>query len=406
VKILVLTPNLPYPLNNGGLIRVYHLIVNLGKEHDITVICKEPDNEKQTYGLNVLRNAGITIETVPIAINQKAHLKRFYQLLSLFSKRPYQFKQYYSTAMQKKIDKHLKEYSYDALLVEFSQMGYYTLDTDIPSLVDQHNVEYEIMRRTYETEQNWLRKYLAYNEWKKYHHQEIENCKKFSACVTTSRRDAEILQERAPELHCHVVPNGVDSTFFTPNEASGSPVEDGNMILFTGTISYYPNVEGILWFYKSIWPLIIEKRPQTVFCIAGKSPSAEVQAIADTDESVIVTGLVDDMRDYYNRASVVVVPLRVGGGTRLKILEAMSMSKAIVSTSIGAEGIEHTNGTNISIKSSPQEFSDAVVEILNDSVLRKELGRNARDLIDAKYDWVAVGEKLSGIFEQATRDKA
>jgi len=395
MKILFLTPYVPYPLNNGGLIRVYHLLVNLGRKHDVTVVCMEPDNAAQAEGVKVIEEQGISIELVPVASNQKKDLKRFYQLLSLFSSKPYQYKQYYSKAMQHLIDKHLNTTEFDLAMVEFSQMGYYQLNTSIPRYVDQHNVEYEIMHRTYETEKSPLRKLLAYSEWKKYHRQEIENCEKFTACLTTSQRDADILVERSPHLQCHVIPNGVDSDFFQPDH---SPI-DPNMVLFTGTISYYPNTEGILWFYKSVWPLIKKKNPSATFCIAGKSPPPDVQKLADTDESVTATGMVDDMRDYYNKAAVVVVPLRVGGGTRLKILEGMSMAKAIVSTSVGAEGINHTNGRNILLRDTPEEFSEAVVALMNDEAQRQALEQGGRQLVEDKYDWRAVSEKLSQVFE-------
>ena len=405
MKILFLTPYVPYPLNNGGLIRVYHLLVNLAREHEVTAICMEPDNDAQAKGIDILKQHGADIHTVPVANNQKKEFKRLYQLLSLVSSKPYQYKQYHSKAMQTEISRHLKNGDYDLLMVEFSQMGYYKLDTDVPSFVDQHNVEYEIMHRTFQTEKNPLRKLLAYSEWKKYHTQEIENCDKFSACLTSSKRDAEILQQRSPSMNCHVIPNGVDSTFFAPksNDTDKSQINK-NMVLFTGTISYYPNTEGILWFYQSIWPIIKNKNPDAVFCIAGKSPPPEVQKLAQLDTSVQVTGMVDDMRDYYNMASVVVVPLRVGGGTRLKILEGMSMAKAIVSTSVGAEGIEHSNDENILLRDSPEEFADAVVSLMKNDDARLKIEQGGRKLVESKYDWQAVGSKLCKVFESAVRD--
>lgn len=361
----------------------------------------EPDNAQQAQGIEVFEAEGVTIETVPVASNQKKELKRIYQLLSLVSSKPYQYMQYHSDAIQKSLSRHLQTGSYDLLMVEFSQMGYYEFNTDIPSYVDQHNVEYEIMHRTYETEKSPLRKLLAHSEWKKYYKQEIENCEKFTACLTTSQRDAEILQQRSPDMECHVIPNGVDSEFFKTDNSE----VDANMVLFTGTISYYPNTEGILWFYKNIWPLIIEGNPDATFCIAGKSPPPEVQAIADSDPAVTATGMVDDMRDYYNKAAVVVVPLRVGGGTRLKILEGMSMSKAIVSTSVGAEGIEHTDGEDILLKDTPEDFSDAVITVMKDTTLRQKLEKGGRALVESRYDWRAVSDKLSNVFEEAVAMK-
>jgi len=402
MKILFLTPYVPYPLNNGGLIRVHHILLNLGKKHAVTAICMEPDNDAQAEGIEVIKKQGINIETVPVANNQKQELKRIYQLLSLVSSKPYQYKQYHSGAMQNAISQHLQKGNYDLVMVEFSQMGYYELDTELPRYVDQHNVEYEIMHRTYQTEKSLLRKLLAYSEWKKYYNQEIENCEKFSGCLTTSQRDAEILQQRSPGMECHVIPNGVDSEFFKTDNSE----IDANMVLFTGTISYYPNTEGILWFYQNVWPLIVAKNPAATFCIAGKSPPPEVQAIADSDSAVTATGMVDDMRDYYNKAAVVVVPLRVGGGTRLKILEGMSMSKAIISTSVGAEGIDHTDGEDILLKDTPEDFCNAVIDVMANSDLRKKLETGGRKLVEAKYDWKAVTDKLSTVFETAVGSKA
>lgn len=359
------------------------------------MLCMEPDEEEQRAGIEVIESKGIKIQTIPLARSQKFENKRFYQLLSLFSSKTYQYQHYYSTEMQSAISAQLDSNQFDLMVVEFSQMGYYDITADIPSYVDQHNVEYEIMQRTYETEQSPLRKLLARSEWKKYERDEIENCEKFTACLTTSARDAEILQQKSPNMQCHVVPNGVDSDFFTPDNR---PIDE-NVILFTGTISYYPNTEGILWFYKNIWPLIKQKKPDAVFCIAGKSPPPEIESLSQADDKIVVTGAVDDMRDYYAKASVVIVPLRVGGGTRLKILEGMSMKKAIVSTTLGAEGIDYTEGKDILLRDTPQDFADAVVNTMNDPELREKLERGGRMLVEAQYDWKAVASKLCEVFE-------
>lgn len=399
MNILFLTPYLPYPLNNGGLIRVFHLLTNIARRHQVTLVCMEPDNDPQRQGIEIIRSKGIDVQLVPVAANQKKENKRFFQLLSLFSSKTYQYHQYYSKQMQQAITTQLDSGQYDLLMVEFSQMGYYDITTDIPKFVDQHNVEYEIMQRTYETEKSPLRKLLAKSEWRKYRDHEIENCEKFSACLTTSKRDAEILQQRSKHLQCHVIPNGVDSEFFTPGNAHVDP----NMILFTGTISYYPNTEGILWFHQHIWPLIKAMKPEATFCIAGKSPPAEVKSLAAQDNQIIVTGAVDDMRDYYGKAAVVVVPLRVGGGTRLKILEGMAMQKAIVSTSVGAEGIDHTDGKNILLRDTPEDFSNAVVELMNNQDMRTTLEVGGRQLVEQQYDWQAVGNTLCDVFESSVK---
>jgi len=397
MNILIITPYLPYPLNNGGLIRVHHLVINIARLHNVTLLCMEPDHEEQASGISVLESHGVTVELVPVAANQRKSNKRYFQFLSLFNNKTYQYYQYHSQAMQQKINNLCADTMFDLILAEFSQMGYYELPAHITRYVDQHNVEYEIMQRTYETERSPLRKVLAKSEWRKYYQQEIINCDKFNTCLTTSQRDADILATRLDsETKCHIIPNGVDSDFFKPVTQAVNP----DLILFTGTISYYPNVEGILWFTKHIWPLIKQKRSSAQFCIAGKSPPAEIQALASTDDGINVTGAVDDMRDYYASASVVVVPLRVGGGTRLKILEAMAMGKAIVSTSVGAEGIDYTNNQNIVIEDEPELFANSTVNIMHDQELRKNIEVQGRKLVEKLYDWKAVTGKLCDIFEE------
>jgi sugar transferase (PEP-CTERM/EpsH1 system associated) len=397
MNVLIFTPYLPYPLNNGGLIRVHHLVVNIARSHNVTLLCLEPDNDAQAAGIEVLRAQGVTVELAPADRGQLKQYKRMYQLASLFSSKTYEYYKYHSKALQNRIDELCQAEHFDLILTEFSQMGYYQLPDNIEKYVDQHNVEYEIMQRTFETERSPLRKFLAKAEWRKYYHHEIENCEKFDACLTTSQRDADILKSRmSSDTQFHVIPNGVDSEFFQPATDTANP----NLILFTGTISYYPNVEGILWFAKSVWPIIKQKKPDAQFCIAGKAPPAEVQALA-SDPDIEVTGAVDDMRDYYAKAAVVVVPLRVGGGTRLKILEAMAMGKAIVSTAVGAEGINYTKEQDILIEDEPNTFADATIRVMSDGTLRDTLESQGRALVEKQYDWRAVTEQLCRIFENS-----
>ena len=256
MNVLIITPYLPYPLNNSGLIRVHHLVINIASVHNVTLLCMEPDNDEQAAGVAVLESHGVTVELVPVATNQKKNAKRLYQLLSIFTGKTYQYYQYHSDAMQHNIDSICETNSFDLILAEFSQMGYYEFPENITRYVDQHNVEYEIMQRTFETERSPLRKLLAKSEWRKYHQHEIDNCEKFVTCLTTSQRDTDILSSRLSSgTRFHVIPNGVDSDFFQP---AAQPVNP-DLILFTGTISYYPNVEGILWFTKNVWPLIKQK---------------------------------------------------------------------------------------------------------------------------------------------------
>lgn len=181
------------------------------------------------------------------------------------------------------------------------------------------------------------------------------------------------------------------------SEDRKSKIEE-EALVFTGSMDWLPNDDAMVYFCKDILPLIWEKKPDVTIYIVGKSPSAELKKLAEHDNRIEVTGRVDDVRPYMEQAKVFVTPLRIGGGTRLKILEAMSMEKAVVSTSIGAEGIDYTKDSDISIADQPQEFADVVISLLNSDEDRKSMGENGRKLVLEKYDWGIIGKKLREIY--------
>lgn len=397
MKILFIVPNVPYPLDNGGRIRVYKLmesLAELGHEIDLLAFNRSESGPEPT---EALQKICVNVHVVPLLERQRFVNKRKSQLRSLFQPTPYQYAALYSETMQDALNRIVQERKYDIIQFEFSQMGYHELPDYSNCVLDQHNVEAELLYRTYTTESGITRKLYSFVEWRKFQRDERAITDKFPICLTTSARDAEMLRDDAPKPDYHVIPNGVDCAFFAGNERTAVP--DKNMLIFTGTIDYHPNLDGLKYFLDEVFPLIEEKVPDVKFYIVGRSPPALIQAYGDASENIIVTGGVEDMRPYFDKAGVVVVPLRIGGGTRLKILEAMAMSKPVVSTSIGAEGIDTTPGTDILLADEPATFAQSVVDLLADDERQQNVGQAGRRLVEAKYDWHSIAKKLEQTYE-------
>lgn len=398
MKILFITPDLPYPLHNGGKIRTYSLLHNLAKKHDVTLISYDK-NPSDTTRSSVFEEFCTKVIVVPLEKRQTIDEKRKVQLLSILSTKPYQYFSSYSPRMQQVIDEALESEKFDLVHVETAHIGYHSFPSDIPRVLDQQNVEYDLLHRTYENEQLSIRKLYTYLEWKKFQRDELRICSQFSLCTVPSERDKEVFQQDIPSTPFDVIPNGVDSHFF---QADNSVVAEENTILFTGTIDYYPNTDGLKFFIEEVFPLIRAEIPDIHFVIAGRNPPPIIQQY-ESDDNITITGFVDDMRTYYNKAQVVVVPLRIGGGTRLKILEAMAMNKPIVSTTIGAEGIAVDAGENISLADEPADFANATIRLLKDETERRRLAENGKRLATDIYDWQAISERLAESYEEVVR---
>lgn len=398
MRILFIVPNVPYPLDNGGRIRVYKLIESLAKRgHEIDLLAFNR-SESGPENAEALREICQNVHVIPLLERQRFSNKRKSQLRSLFQRTPYQYATLYSERMQEVLNNIVQQRDYDIIQFEFSQMGYHELPDYSNCILDQHNVEAELLYRTFTAESSLVRKLFSYVEWRKFHRDEIRNTQKFPICLTTSARDAEMLRGKAPEPEYDVIPNGVDCAFFSDDGREAVP--DKNTIIFTGTIDYHPNLDGLKYFLSEVFPLIEEKLPDVKFYIVGRSPPALIQAYGDSSDNIIVTGGVEDMRPYFDRAGVVVVPLRIGGGTRLKILEAMAMSKPVVSTSIGAEGIDTTPGTDIILADDPAAFAKSVIELLADEEQQYSMGQAGRHLVEAKYDWHSIAGQLEQTYDR------
>jgi len=394
LRILIVTPSLPYPLIWGFGIRVYQIIKFLAQRHDVTVLAYAGPRDQES--VDALRATGAAIHAV-VRGEPSTAAKRQAQLTSLFSPASFQWQSLESAAMQATLDRVLAQADFDVIQVESSQMAGFTFNSPAVFLVDEHNIEYELLYRTFKTERSPLRKLYNWIEYRKFRQEEQSSWKGSDGCIVTSDREELILQHHAPNTPSLVVPNGVDVDFFQPSPATVDP----NSIVFVGVMHYRPNVDAAMYFSREILPLLIRERPNIKFTIVGGGPPEELRRLAS--KNIEVTGRVPDTRPYVSSSGACVVPLRMGSGTRLKVLEGLAMGRPLVSTSLGCEGIETINGEHLLVADEPAAFARSVLRILDDPALASGLATKGRALVEAHYSWPSVLKDLESFMRQSSR---
>jgi sugar transferase (PEP-CTERM/EpsH1 system associated) len=404
-KILFLTSQLPYPPHQGGAIRTYNMIVNLAPRHEIHLLSfvHSPDDVERAAPL---RPYCQTIEVVPVP--RRSSLKRL--LTTLFSPLPDMALRLPSAEFRHKLAVRLESEHFDVVQVESIEMALYAMGDagweadDRPLWVfDDYNAEYVLQQRAFETDvrhpRRWIGALYSFIQWQKLRRYETAVCQRVDRVVAVSEADKEILQKLAPDTVVTVIPNGVDTRAYDPGQTYPLVLEP-HSIVFTGKMDFRPNIDAVLWFCHQVLPLIKTQVPDVHFYIVGQKPPPRLMSLAE-DPAVTLTGYVDDVKPYIAGAAVYAVPLRIGGGTRLKIMEAMALGKAIVSTSLGCEGYPVTSGRELLITDTPQDFARRVVELLGNARRREELGRAGRRFVEERYDWRAIVPMLERVYEGA-----
>jgi glycosyltransferase involved in cell wall biosynthesis len=265
-----------------------------------------------------------------------------------------------------------------------------------PAVLTHHNIESQLVERRARVEKGTLAKWYLHRETDKLRSYEAEMVRRYDVNIVVSGQDERSLLRIAPGLRTMVVPNGVDVEYFTPD-----PNQEGPALIYTGGMNMFANRDAILFFLRDIWPLIREQHATVRFFAVGQDPPRRLKDLALRDSRIVITGYVTDIRPLVRQASVYVVPLRVGGGTRLKVLDAMAMGKAIVSTSIGCEGIDLGPGEHVLVADSPHEFAKATLALLADKSKRDLLGKAVRSLAEERYSWRTVGTRLIESYREA-----
>lgn len=373
MNILFVVPRLPEPPDTGGKIRTYNLI-------------------KQA------RAHGHEVAVMPFSGPDKISVKTVFSALR--HNLPLSIAKYHCRKMAREIIAAIHEKKIDIVHFDHVHMGQY-IDflPGIPCVIDEHNVECLILKRLSDNTCNLAKKLVLWREYRLIAALEVRVCSKAFRSSFVSEEDRQNYGKLGGALdNTVVIPNGVDTEYFQSSVVSGQLTEES--LVFTGSMDWLPNSDAVEYFCEEILPHIWEQNPKVKFYVVGKNPTESIKKIGEKDPRVVVTGGVEDVRPFVERSKVFVVPLRIGGGTRLKILEAMAMNKAIVSTSIGAEGISCVDGRDIVLADKPQDFAGRVLELLDNEARREALGSAGRQLVLGSYDWKIIGQKLNASYEQ------
>lgn len=408
-RILFLSQCLPYPPHSGVTNRTYHVLQELQRAFDVTLVAfsrrnHQPDDASRAMAASVLRREiSDVMEPVRIESEWSLATKLRSHALSVLAGKPYIWHEYGSPRFGQELEAAIARARPD--MVHLDSMDLYRwLDSipAVPTACTHHNIESDLLRLMAEhvsgrAAQTYLMHQAALVE-------KVERrlCARFDVNVMTSATDAGRLRALVPGARMTVAPNGVDVEFFRPSPAA--QLVPGRVI-FLGPTSMFANRDAVEFFLTGSWPSVRTHRGNATFHLIGKN-SADEKVRFERHAGVTCHGYVPDVRPHFAEAECSVVPLRVGGGTRLKILDAWSMGKAIVSTSIGCEGLETDDGRNILIRDDPADFADAVVQILCDRDLRHRLAREGRATAEEFYAWPVIGRRLNDVYHELLRSRA
>ncbi len=401
MRILWLKTELLHPVDKGGKIRTYNMLKELKGDHHITYLTLD-DGSAHGEARERAQEYCHELVSVPYQAREKFS-KGFYAelLLNLASRFPYAIKKYESPGMRKQIVERTNNQTVDVVICDFLAPAINVPPTlPCPAILFQHNVEAMIWKRHFEVQNNALNKAYLRGQWRKMVRFEKEMCRRFDAVVAVSTEDRDQMRSQYGASAVFEVPTGVDTDFFRP---SGTEKVDSHNVVFTGSMDWLPNEDAIRYYTDQILPIIRRSIPNATLTVVGRNPYPSLLDLSRRDSSIVVTGRVDDVRPHMERAAAYVVPLRIGGGTRLKIYEAMAMEKGIVSTTIGAEGLPVTDGKELRIADTPETFAAAVVDLLTTPEAARKLGQESARVVREKFGWSGVAKRFADVCEATVR---
>ncbi len=391
-----------WPLHTGGRQRSFNIISELARRHQVTLLTTHgPDDDPQ--GLAARLPECEQLQSVPYALPKRESAHFAISLVrSWFSPLSVNLWRWRIPSLRKEVQRCLSTTKPDLCVVDFLYSApNVPLDAPVPVVLFDHNVEYLIWKRLSQSERRLWRRLLLEIEWRKMRRFESKACTRASLTLAVSDIDQSLLSANAPAALVRAIPTGVDTTYFMPNGSREAPAR----LVFTGSMDWYPNEDAILHFVDAILPRIRREVPDVSLTVVGRNPTPRLLTIAGKD-GIRVTGTVDDVRPYVAEAAVYVVPLRVGGGTRLKIFEALAMGKAVVATTVGAEGLPLIPGEHFLQADEPADFSHAVISLLRDAERRHRLGRAGRRLVEQRYSWPQVAREFEARLKEVIKSHA
>jgi polysaccharide biosynthesis protein PslH len=396
MRILTITNHIPYPANSGYPLRVYNLLYRIAREHEIWLATFIPAGLNPNY-ISHLQKFCQGIETA-VFQNQGA-LSHPAKALKYFIKGvPPDLRMYESRELASKIRCLITQVDFDIVQIEDSHMCTY-LDilpkVILPrTLLTFHDVNFRKSDRLIQVETKNTRKARIWLHSRMMRRWEPFYAERFGGCIVVSESDRRVLLSSNPRLKIDVVPNGVDTNLYQPLPYSKiSPA-----LIFVGNMEYRPNIDAMIYFCRDIYPQLLREFSDLELWIVGINPSLEVKQLEGN--GVHVTGCVEDVRPIYGRSTVCIIPLRAGGGSRLKILEAMALGRPVVSTSIGCEGLEVVDGKHLFIADTPHQFAEKTLSLLKDRELRQRIIAQARELVVSRYDWEVIAQQALQVYSR------
>jgi len=434
MKILFLTPQIPYPPQKGTALRNWGLIAGLAERHEVAVLSfLDPGQPPE---LADVLTATCRIEVVePPVRTLRDRLRGM-----LTTRQPDMALRLSSEPYGRRLADWLARESFDVVHVEGIELAPYldvieasrhwagcrpgisgagrnngrppstACSTAVRSLVvfDDHNCEYLLQQRVFLTDlripTRWPGAAYSFVQWRRLRRYESQVCRRADRVLAVSDADAAALRKLVPGLYVTVIPNGINTRAYRPETPNAKSQIPKNALVFTGTMDFRPNVDAVLWFAREVLPRVRAEVPEAHFVVVGQRPHRRLDGLRG-DPAVRLTGWVEDTRPYIARAAVYVAPLRMGGGTRLKLLEAMAMGKPMVATRLGAEGYPVTDGDELLLADTPADFAAAVVALLRAPERRAELGRAARAFVERRYDWRAIVPRVEAVYKIMTNEQ-
>jgi glycosyltransferase involved in cell wall biosynthesis len=393
MKILWICPCFLHPTDRGGQIRTLGILRELHKRHEVHFAgLNEPGNEEGPQRASEYSSRHFAVEH---SVPQRTSLKIYPQLLaSVLSSTPIAVSRYESAPLQRIVTDLIAAEHYDAIVCDFLSSAPNLADLN-KSVLFQHNVETTIWKRHVEQSKSLAKKFYFQLQASKMESYERKICRQSKHVIAVSEIDAERMKTMFEVKGVTSVPTGVDLEYFAP-PADAVPVSD---MIFCGSMDWLPNVDAVEHFVSETLPLIRQQIPGATFTIAGRSPDARVMKAVEGLSGVTVTGKVKDMRPYLWGSKISVVPMRIGGGTRLKIYECMASGVPVVSTAVGAEGLAYEDGEDILIADDPRSFAAACVRMLTEDAIRRAMAQRALERAQNEFSWEAVSREFEAVVD-------
>jgi len=400
MRLLLLTHQYPYPLIHAGVIATYNLIKQLhacGHEIILIAISDLPYSGGAEVG-----------DDLPKHVIHQERLRRrclssaFGAFANLFSPTPYTLSKYHFREDEELLAGLAEHLHPDLIYCDHLHTARHGVllkkRCGLPALLHQHNVESIIMGRLAHEHRNRAIRLFARTQYRKLLRYESRTIGEFDRVIALTDKDKQVFEQMNAHARVAAIPHGIDLSYFHP----GPDSEEEGAIVTAGSMHWPPNQEGARWFLDKVFPRIVAQQPKAKFYLVGNAPPPDI--VARASDRIIVTGFVDDVRPHHDRAQVFVVPLHIGSGMRMKILNALAMEKAVVSTPVGSEGLTCRDGEHILVAESPDAFAAAVVKLFRDPDLRRRLGKNGRQLVERDYSWPGVTRRICDLLDEMVRE--